>query len=698
MNANPMNLVYDNVPLTHEPHDTCWLNKATINQNIYTQYHITPGEDSPVLLSLHKEASGLLNIPHTVDVKQADLVLQLGGTPELGAEGFSLQTCPETKVTTLSAMTHRGLLYGLFRLVNMLQACDCSSKAMLGTATCAVQNITSTPANAIRMINHWDNMDGTVERGYAGRSIFFDNNQFIQNQNQIMDYLRLLASTGINAMTINNVNVHYLETYLIRKPFLDDVAGLATLMRGYGITLYLSVNFASPLTIGELDTADPLDEGVITWWKEATDTIYEAIPDFGGFVIKADSEGRPGPFAYDRTHAEGANMIAKALKPHGGTLFWRCFVYNHQQDWRDRQTDRARAAYDHFMPLDGQFHDNVVLQIKNGPMDFQVREAVSPLFGRLRHTNQVLEFQIAHEYTGQAKHVFYLPTMWEAILNFDTHADLADSTLAGVLQSYPEENLANLNADIRHGRNHNHLNGITAVVNVGRDLNLTGHKLSQANLYGYGRLTWEPTATASDLAAEWLNATFTSDKAKAVIQDILLSSMATYENYTAPLGVGWMVNINHHYGVSVNGYEFDKWGTYHFSDRNGLGVDRTVATGTGYTRQYLDTNFALYEDLSTCPDELLLFFHHVPYGHVLQSGKTVIQHIYDTHFAGVEAVEHYITQWESIQSELDKASYTNVAERLQEQRRSAKEWRDQINTYYYRLSGVEDAQGRVIYR
>ena len=681
---NPMNLVYDNAPITHDPHDTCWLTKATINQNVYTQYHITPGEATPILLSLHKEASGLLNIPCTDSREQADLVLALVNNAELGQEGFSIDTCANTKVTTISAQNHRGLLYGFFRLINMLQSCTCTSKAGLGTDTCAVKSLTSVPANAIRMINHWDNMDGTVERGYAGRSIFFDNNQFMQNQNQIVDYVRLLASTGINAMTINNVNVHHIETYLIRQPLLDDVARLASIMRGYGISLYLSVNFASPITMGELSTSDPLDPQVMAWWKQATETVYSVIPDFGGFVIKADSEGRPGPFAYDRTHAEGANMIAKALKPHGGTLFWRCFVYNHLQDWRDRSTDRARAAYDHFMPLDGQFDDNVVLQIKNGPMDFQVREATSPLFGGLRKTNQVLEFQVAHEYTGQAKHIFYLPTMWEEILAFDTHADLADSTIAGVLQNYPSAN--------------NPMNGITAVVNVGRDLNLTGHKLSQANLYGFGRLCWEPTAKAADLASEWLNATFTSEKAKPIIKDMLLSSMNTYENYTAPLGVGFMVKRNHHYGVGINDYEFDKWGTYHFSDRNGLGVDRTVATGTGYTRQYQDKNFALYEDIKTCPDELLLFFHHVPYGHVLHSGKTVIQHIYDTHFAGVEAVEAYIAQWESIKPELDHASYTNVANRLQEQLRSAEEWRDQINTYYYRMSGVEDAQGRAIYK
>lgn len=667
-------------------HDICWLNRETVNIKIYTHYFMGGTDLSPqVVASIHREVGYFLNIPQVSQVGQADLVFELLSAAELGEEGFKIDTCPEGKITYIGANTPIGLLYGFFKLIGMLQQCQCGSKDQLGTASCRVKDMVSVPANAIRMINHWDNMDGTVERGYAGRSIFFEGNQFIKDKRQIMDYIRLLASTGINAMTINNVNVHELETYLIRKPLLNEVAQLADLMRGYGIKLYLSVNFASPLTMGELETADPLDARVIQWWQEAVATVYQVLPDFGGFVIKADSEGRPGPFAYDRSHAQGANMIAGALKPYGGVLFWRCFVYNHLQDWRDRSTDRAKAAYEHFMPQDGDFAENVVLQIKNGPMDFQVREGVSPLFGRLRQTNQVLEFQVAHEYTGQAKHVFYLPTMWEEILNFDTHAELADSTIKGVLQAYPKAN--------------HPLNGITAVVNVGRDLNLTGHKLSQANLYGYGRLTWEPSAKASELADEWLDMTFAiSKEAKEVIKTMLLTSMATYENYTAPLGVGWMVNISHHYDVSVNGYEFDRWGTYHFSDRNGLGVDRTVETGTGYTRQYLDQNFELYNDLATCPDELLLFFHHVPYGHVLQSGKTVIQHIYDTHFEGVEMVEGYIAKWESIKGELDVDSYENVAGRLKEQLRSAKEWRDQINTYYYRMSGMTDDKGRVIYR
>lgn len=352
---------------------------------------------------------------------------------------------------------------------------------------------------------------------------------------------------------------------------------------------------------------------------------------FRGFVVKADSENRPGPFTYGRNHADGANMLAEALEPYGGIVIWRCFVYNCKQDWRDRKTDRARAAYDHFRPLDGQFHDNVILQIKNGPMDFQVREPVSPLFGALERTNQVIEFQIAQEYTGQQRHVCYLVPQWKEIMEFDTQAKggpapvkrIVDGSLWG-----------------------NRLSGIAAVSNVGNDRNWTGHLLSQANLYGFGRLAWNPELSAEEIAAEWIALTFGTDTVVAgVISRILLDSWEIYESYTSPLGVGWMINPEHHYGPNVDGYEYSMWGTYHYADHQGIGVDRTVATGTGYCAQYMGSNAVRYDSLEDCPDELLLFFHHVPYTHVLHSGKTVIQHIYDTHFEGAERAEGLLDAW-----------------------------------------------------
>src|SRR5699024_3856800 len=297
--------------------------------------------------------------------------------------------------------------------------------------------------------------------------------------------------------------------------------------------------------------------------------------------------------------------------------------------------------------------------------------------------NQILEFQLTQEYTGQQKHIFYLIPMFKEVLDFDTYADGKGTTIQDVLVNYPKET---------------ERNGVVAVANTGMDENWTGHKLAQVNLYGYGRLIWNPTLTAKEIAEEWLEATFDlSDTGKETLLENLLTSPETYENYTSPLGIGWMVQPSHHYGPSVNGYEYDVWGTYHFSDRNGLGVDRTLSTGTGFTRQYFDENYNMYENVDTCPDELVLFFHHLPYTHKLQSGKTIIQHIYDTHFEGFEKVNDYIEKWETLKDELDDNSYKNVKERLQEQQRSAREWRDQVNTYYYRMSGIEDEKGRKIY-
>lgn len=586
-------------------------------------------------------------------------------------DGFKIEE--KNNKVYVTALKPEGLIYGFFHIVRAYQKNEKPELAIL-----------SNPKNKIRMINHWDNFDGSVERGYAGRSLFYSNNEFRLQDERFAQYAKMLASVGINSLTINNVNVHQKESYFITDSLIREVKKLADIFRTYGLKLFLSVNYAAPIEVDWTDTADPLDDKVRAFWKETAELIYNHIPDFGGFVVKADSENRPGPFTYGRTHADGANMLGEALKPFDGTVFWRCFVYDNHQDWRDRSTDRARAAYDYYAPTDGDFADNVVLQIKNGPMDFQVRESVSPLFGALRNTNQVLEFQIAQEYTGQQKHICYLIPMWKEVLDFDTYADGPGTTIQDVLVKYPENP---------------ERNGITAVVNTGMDENWTGHKLSQANLFGYGRLIWDPSLSAEEIAEEWIEATYSlSEKGNETLLDILMSSWDTYEKYTSPLGIGWMVQPNHHYGPNIDGYEYDMWGTYHFSDRDGLGVDRTVASGTGFTRQFYDENYAMYENVETCPEELLLFFHHLPYSYELKTGKTIIQHIYDTHFEGYDKVLDYQKQWESLKGEVDEASYRNVKERLEEQLRSAREWRDQVNTYYFRKSGVEDAKGRTIYR
>lgn len=597
---------------------------------------------------------------------------------ELGPEGYLLKTVPADPQGQENALliiggSDIGVLYGVFHLLRRMSCAQPLEDV----------DIAENPRSQLRLINQWDNADGSIERGYAGNSIFYRNNQIMPDASRIRDYARLLASVGINGISINNVNVFAVETAFITPRHLPAVAKVAHVFRAYGIRLYLSINFAAPIEAGGLSTADPLADDVRRWWSETAADIYRHIPDFGGFVVKADSERRPGPFTYGRNHADGANMLAEALEPYGGLVIWRCFVYNCLQDWRDRSTDRARAAYDHFMPLDGAFRDNVVLQIKNGPMDFQVREPVSPLFGALTRTNQMMEFQITQEYTGHQKHLCYLVPQWKEALDFDTHAGgegslvskAVDGTLFGAKYS-----------------------GYAAVSNIGDDENWTGHTLAQANLYGYGRLIWDPELSAEKIAEEWAGLTFGGDeRVRRTVTAMLMGSWRTYEKYTAPLGVGWMVTPHTHYGPDVDGYEYSKWGTYHFADRDGIGVDRTAATGTGYAAQYHAPNAQLYEELHSCPDELLLFFHHVPYAHILQSGETVIQHIYNTHFEGAEEAERLRLQWESLADKIDAERYLHVLSRLEEQAEHAKHWRDVINTYFYRKAGVPDAHGRTIY-
>lgn len=611
-----------------------------------------------------------LNNKHIQNIPDLDLLAR-----EINDEGYIIKSASETGTEGLQIIgkTDTGVLYGVFHLLRLLQE---------GSGTSDI-NIIESPKNQLRMINHWDNMDGSIERGYAGGSIFYKDGQFTGDARRIKDYARLMSSIGINGISINNVNVHEVETKLITEEFLQEVAKVADIFRIYGIRTFLSINYASPMQIGGLGTADPLDPNVREWWNSRAEVIYRYIPDFGGFVVKADSEHRPGPFTYNRTHADGANMLARALEPFGGTVIWRCFVYNCLQDWRDRKTDRAKAAFDHFMPLDGEFLDNVILQIKNGPMDFQVREPVSPLFGAMPQTNQVLEFQITQEYTGQQVHLCYLIPQWKEVLDFDTYARGKGSYVKRIVDGslYPYK-----------------YSGITAVTSIGMDEKWTGHTLAQANLYGYGRLIWNPDLSEEEITNEWVVQTFGHDQeVKETVKAMLAESWRIYENYTSPLGVGWMVNPHHHYGPNVDGYEYSVWGTYHFADCHGIGVNRTLKDGTGYTSQYFEENFGLYESVETCPDELLLFFHHVPYTHELKSGVTVIQHIYNTHFEGAEQAEELKKSWEKLEGKIDEDRYVSVLGRLEAQAEHSKEWRDIINTYFYRKSGIGDQLNRTIY-
>lgn len=663
-----------------EYRDKCWLKKQVVQQDI-TTYRIQNSIGSVIACTMERELPLLFKGIIPTDEQKASLQFLLEPDGDMGADGYQINKISDSYI--VKSATERGLLYGMFGLYRLL---------MTGKET--VYPIVSIPDQEIRMINHWDNFDGSIERGYAGESIYYDNNNFRGDFELIRQYARLMASVGLNAVSINNVNVHKEETFFILEEKLREIKKIADVFREYGIRIFLSINFASPIEIGNLTTADPKDMEVENWWKRIATGIYGIIPDFAGFLIKADSEGRPGPFTYGRNHDEGANMLARAVKPFGGIVIWRCFVYNCKQDWRNRSIDRARAAFDIFKELDGRFEENVILQIKNGPIDFQIREPISPLFGALQKTNQILEFQITQEYTGHQKDICYLVPMWKEVLDFNTGYCRDEQGMPAVS--------ANESGKVRYVlREHSPVkrySGIAAVGGVGMDSNWMGNKLAQINVYGFGRLIWDNSLSSEEIASEWTDMTFDlleADKKKLI--HILITSRDTYEAYTCPLSVGFMCKPGNHYGVDVDGYEYDKWGTYHYADRNGVGRDRTKATGTGYTEQYSGLHREEYEDVNTCPDELLLFFHHVPYTHKLHSKKTVIQHIYDSHFEGVERVKEYQHLWEELRAVVDEKSYENVKERLKLQLDNAISWRDQVNTYFYRKSGIPDEKGREVY-
>jgi alpha-glucuronidase len=589
---------------------------------------------------------------------KAETIVLGGVAANLKPDGYSLKRVDGKIVVT--GADDRGVLYGAFALLR---------KAALGESLARLDE-KSEPHVPVRWVNHWDNLDGSIERGYGGRSIFWDNGVARTDLTRVNDYGRMLASLGINGASINNVNVN---PRILAPDFLPEIVRIANTLRAWGVRTVLSVDFGSPQKIGGLDTFDPLDPKVIAWWSAKTDEIYRAVPDLGGFIIKADSEGRVGPSAYGRTHADAANVVARALKPHGGLIFYRGFVYDNKMDWRNLKNDRARAADDNFRALDGKFDDNVVIQIKNGPIDFQVREPVSPLFGTLAKTKQAIELQITQEYMGQARHTVFLVPMWKEALDFD------------------------LRVNDRATPVKSRVNAVVGVSNAGLDDNWFGNHMSQANLYGFGRLAWNPDLSERQIAEEWTRQTFGSDTAVVrTITDMQLTSWRTYENYTGPLGLQTLTDIvGNHYGVAVEASERNGWGQWHRADETGVGMDRTVATGTGYIGQYSPVVARLYESLATCPDDLLLFMHHVPYTYVLHSGKTVLQYIYDSHYEGAEAVDGYVRAWKSLQGGIDDRRYKEILARFEYQAGQAEVWRDAVSNWFLRASGIPDAKGRV---
>jgi len=589
----------------------------------------------------------------------------------LKEDGFLLKSTAVNGLPCLliAAPNDRGILYGVFALLSKMAR----HESVTGL------NDVQQPYAPIRWVNQWDNLDGSIERGYTGRSIFFENGSVRADLTRAGDYARLLASLGINGCTINNVNA---DPRILTDDFLPQLARIAEVFRPWGVALSISVDLGSPRAIGGLETFDPQDARVGAWWGRKVEEIYQRIPDFGGFVVKADSEGRFGPSTYGRTHADAANMLARALKLHGGVVFYRAFVYNHHLDWRDPKNDRAKAAYDNFHPLDGKFDDNAIVQIKNGPIDFQVREPASPLFGGLRRTNEAIELQITQEYTGQQRHLCFLPPAWKEVLDFDLHAGGSSTPVK----------------DLAAGRTfHRPMGGFVGVANVGMDTNWLGHPLAMANLYGFGRLAWDPNLSARAIAEEWTRLTFGNDPAVVrTITAMQLASWHIYESYTGPLGAGALTDIlGSHYGPGIESSERNGWGQWHRADHEGIGMDRTVATGTGFVAQYTAPVAKLYESAGGTPDELLLFFHHVTYTHELHSGKTVIQHIYDSHYEGAEQAEELTRQWSSLKDQVDEERYAAVRARLDYQAGHAIVWRDAVCNWFFRISGIADARGRV---
>jgi len=513
------------------------------------------------------------------------------------------------------------------------------------------------PYYEYRILDHWDNLDDSVERGYAGPSIWAWTEDEIPVE-RIHTYGRLNKSLGINGSVLNNVNAN---PRMLTPEIITRVASIADILREYGIKTYLSINFATPMSLGELPTADPLDPEVRNWWKEKVDDIYEQIPDFGGFLVKASSEGQPGPQNFGRTHVDGANMLAEALEPHGGIVMWRAFVYAADSP------DRANQAVEEFKDLDGQFADNVIIQIKNGPVDFQAREPVNPLFYNLFKTASMPELQVTQEYLGQSMHLVFLAPMWEEFLNQCGESNVGPKAIAGV-------------------------------ANTGQEDTWCGHVFSQANWYAFGRLAWDPTLSSEQIADEWIRLTFAKpwwcSKARfekefiAPVKDMMLSSRETCVNYTMPVGLHHIFNGSHYGPGPWQGAPRPDWSPkyYHKADAEGIGFDRTVATGSGNTAQYPEPYASRYEDLESCPENLLLWFHHVPWDYKMTSGRTIWDEICLHYESGIQTVRGYISTWKAVKPYVDEDIWNKVQERLVIQEEDARWWRDACVGYFQTFS------------
>jgi alpha-glucuronidase len=580
---------------------------------------------------------------------------------ELGPEGFIIRSLivDGHAATVIAANSDSGVLYGAFRLLQMLQTGQSLQRL----------DVRDAPREKLRLLNHWDNLDGHVERGYAGSSIWdwWKLPEYVDPR--YTDYARANASIGINGAVLNNVNAN---ATILKTEYLLKVAAIAGALRPYGMRVYLSARFSAPIEIGGLKTADPLDPAVRAWWRDKADEIYRLIPDFGGFLVKANSEGQPGPQDYQRTHADGANMLADALAPHGGIVMWRAFVYSNENP-----DDRAKQAYTEFKPLDGQFRGNVLLQVKNGPIDFQPREPFSPLFGAMPKTPLMMEFQITKEYLGFATHLVYLGALYEEVLRADTQSRGKGSTVAKVIEGELDGHA---------------LSGMAGVANIGSDRDWCGSTFNQANWYAFGRLAWNPAQSARDIATDWARMTLAHDD--AVVKPVVDMMMASHEavvDYMTPLGLHHLMGTGHHYGPmpwDASGARAD-WRPvyYHRADRNGIGFDRS-SSGSNAVSQYAPPVAAQFDDLKQIPDAYLLWFHHVPWNYRMRSGRTLWEELVSHYTHGVDELKRLRATWAGLEGRIDAARYAKTAAFLLIQQNEAQWWRDASIAYWQSLNGL----------
>lgn len=660
-----------------------WLSYDLVqDSDLLTEYRdqfraVQISDDSPTLSAAGEELirglSGLLgeDIHRTTGSQQG---LVVAGTPqssgiiselnldeslsEIGSEGYVIERRDwnGSRITVIAGNEDIGVLYGVFAFLREMQTNQSPDQI----------DVMSAPKIEFRVVNHWDNLDRLVERGYAGLSLWDWGTLPQYKDPRYTDYARINASVGINAAAINNVNA---DPEILTEQFLEKVAALSDIFRPYGIQVFLSVSFNSPVDIGGLDTADPLDPQVAEWWKEKTDEIYEWIPDFGGFLVKADSEGQPGPHGYGRTHAEGANMLAEALAPHEGVVFWRAFVYD------PAQSDRFREAYDEFVPLDTEFADNVILQVKNGPIDFQPREPFSPLFGAMEKTNTMIELQVTQEYFGFNLHLAYQGPLFTEALQADTYAKGEGSTVARVVDG----------SVFDYERT-----GMAGVINPGTDRNWTGHPFVQSSWYAYGRLAWDHTLTAETIADEWVRMTYSNEPGFVEpVKEMMMMSREAGVNYRMPLGLTHLYAQGHHYGPAPWTSDLPRpdWTAvyYHKATEDGVGFDRTES-GSNAVEQYHEPVARQFRDLNQISDDYLLWFHHVGWDHPMNSGRTLWNELVHKYYSGVKQVRDMQQLWSSAKEYISPEQFTHVESLLQIQERDAIHWRNACILYFQDLN------------